>query len=45
MEPVFMILGQSAGAAAAIAIDEAQAVQDVDYDKLKKRLLDRGQRL
>jgi hypothetical protein len=43
MEPVFMILGQSAAAAAAIAIDEGQAVQDVDYTKLRDRLLAEGQ--
>ncbi|MEZ4970225.1 MAG: FAD-dependent oxidoreductase [Flavobacteriaceae bacterium] len=35
MEPVFMILGQSAAAAAVLAIDDDMVVQDVDYDKLK----------
>ena len=45
MEPVFMILGQSAGAAAALAIDEGTAVQDLDYGKLKARLEKDGQRL
>ncbi len=39
MEPVFMILGQSAGAAASIAITDKAAVQKVDYIKLKERLL------
>ena len=39
MEPVFMILGQSAATAASIAIDDACAVQDVDYPKLRRRLL------
>ena len=39
MEPVFMILGQSAATAAAIAIDDQLPVQRVDYDKLKTRLL------
>jgi hypothetical protein len=39
MEPVFLALGQSAGTAAAQAIDESVAVQDVDYAKLRKRLL------
>ena len=39
MEPVFMILGQSAATAAALALDEQQPVQRVDYDKLKIRLL------
>jgi hypothetical protein len=43
MEPVFMILGQSAATAACIAIDENKAVQDVDYDKLKTKLLQKGQ--
>jgi hypothetical protein len=45
MEPVFMILGQSAGAAACLAIDEKCAVQQVPYEKLKARLLKDGQRL
>ncbi len=45
MEPVFMILGQSAGTAASFAIDDNVAVQDVSYDKLKKRLLADKQRL
>ena len=40
MEPVFMILGQSAATAASLAIDEGTAVQDVDYDLLEKRLLE-----
>jgi hypothetical protein len=39
MEPVFMILGQSAATAAALAIDDQQSVQRVDYEKLKARLL------
>jgi hypothetical protein len=45
MEPVFMILGQSAGTAAALAIDEGIAVQDLSYEKLKDRLLKDGQKL
>lgn len=40
MEPVFMILGQSAATAAAFAIDDNVAVQDVDYPKLKEQLLE-----
>jgi len=40
MEPVFMILGQSAATAAAFAIDEGSAVQKVDYSKLRERLLE-----
>ncbi len=43
MEPVFMILGQSAAAAACVAIDNRQAVQDVPYQILGKRLLERKQ--
>jgi hypothetical protein len=39
MEPVFMILGQSAATAAAMAIDRQIAVQDVDYAALRERLL------
>jgi hypothetical protein len=42
MEPVFMILGQSAATTAALALDEGIAVQDVNYDKLRKRLLEDG---
>ena len=43
MEPVFMILGQSAATAAAMAIDAKIAVQDVPYAKLRARLLADGQ--
>ena len=43
MEPVFMILGQSAATVAVMAIDEKIAVQDVDYDALRQRLLAEGQ--
>ncbi|MSU40352.1 MAG: FAD-dependent oxidoreductase [Pedosphaera sp.] len=39
MEPVFMVLGQSAATAALHAIDEKVAVQKVDYTKLRARLL------
>ncbi|NLJ00751.1 MAG: FAD-dependent oxidoreductase [Bacteroidales bacterium] len=43
MEPVFMLLGQSAAAAAVIAIDNKINVQDVDYEQLEKVLLSKGQ--
>lgn len=43
MEPVFMILGQSAATAAAMAIDGKMVVQDVPYQKLRERLLQDGQ--
>jgi len=43
MEPVFMVLGQSAATAAVLAIDDKVAVQQVSYEKLQKRLLAEGQ--
>ncbi|MGD8499418.1 MAG: FAD-dependent oxidoreductase [Phycisphaerales bacterium] len=43
MEPVFMILGQSAATAAVLAIDKSINVQDVDYVRLRGRLLADGQ--
>jgi hypothetical protein len=43
MEPVFMILGQSAATAAALALDQGCAVQDVPYADLRARLLADGQ--
>ncbi|MEO0474465.1 MAG: FAD-dependent oxidoreductase, partial [Planctomycetota bacterium] len=43
MEPVFMILSESAAIAAVIAIDEGVAIQDVTYGKLKPKLVERGQ--
>ncbi len=43
MEPVFMILGQGAATAAALAIDGKMTVQDVSCPQLRKRLLADGQ--
>ncbi|MBI1348842.1 FAD-dependent oxidoreductase [bacterium] len=43
MEPVFMVTSQSAATAATLAIQHQQAVQDVDYNQLQKRLLADGQ--
>jgi hypothetical protein len=43
MEPVFMILGQSAATAAAMAIDGDIPVQDVPYESLRQRLRADGQ--
>jgi hypothetical protein len=43
MEPVFMILGQSAATAAVMAIDAGQSVQDLPYAKLREQLLADGQ--
>lgn len=39
MEPVFMVLGQSAGSAAVLAVNQRVAVQDVPYVALKKVLV------
>lgn len=43
MEPVFMILGQSAAVAAVHAIEEKKSVQDIDYERLKEELLNQNQ--
>ena len=43
MEPVFMVLGQSAAIAACLAIDQDIAVQDVRYPALQKELRAAGQ--
>jgi hypothetical protein len=43
MEPVFMVLGQSAATAAAQAIDQGCSVQAIDVKRLRKRLADDGQ--
>ncbi|HWV67611.1 FAD-dependent oxidoreductase, partial [Chitinophaga sp.] len=45
MEPVFMILGQSAATAAVLAINGNKAVQEVDYEQLKAQLEKDHQRL
>jgi len=45
MEPVFMLLGQSAACAAALAIRERTRVQDIPYPRLRRMLLDAEQRL
>lgn len=39
MEPVFMVLGQSAATAAVLAIDAGISVQELPYAKLRARLL------
>jgi hypothetical protein len=39
MEPVYMILGQACGVAAALAVDGKTSVQTVPYEKLKAKLL------
>ena len=43
MEPVFMVLGQSAGTAAALALEKNTSVQCIDYECLRNRLLSDGQ--
>ncbi len=43
MEPVFMILGQSAATAAVLAIEDEVSVQQVSYTRLRRRLLEDGQ--
>jgi hypothetical protein len=43
MEPVFMILGQSAATAAILALETDRAVQDVPYDTLRRRLMEDDQ--
>ncbi len=43
MEPVFMILGQSAATAAAVATDAGLPVQKVPYDEMRARLIQEKQ--
>ncbi len=43
MEPVFMILGQTAATAAVLALEDKSPVQAVSYPKLRERLLRDGQ--
>ncbi|MGH9631320.1 MAG: FAD-dependent oxidoreductase [Bryobacteraceae bacterium] len=43
MEPVYMVLGHSAGVAAVVAVRKGQAVQDVDISDLVTRLSEQGQ--
>lgn len=43
MEPVFCILGESSGVAAAQAVKTNQTVQQLDVPALQERLLERGQ--
>jgi hypothetical protein len=43
MEPVFMVLGQSAATAAVQAVRDGRSVQDVDYPAVRARLLADGQ--
>jgi hypothetical protein len=43
MEPVFMVLGQSAAEAAHLALEHKVPVQQVAYPELRERLLRAGQ--
>jgi hypothetical protein len=43
MEPVFMVLGQSAGTIAALAVDKRSPVQDVTYAELRPKFVADGQ--
>jgi len=45
MEPVFMILGQSAGTIAAMALDKNKNIHDLTYPEIRERLLNDGQKL
>jgi hypothetical protein len=45
MEPVFMVLGQSAAIAAVLAIEEDISLQDLEYEKLRENLLKFEQRI
>jgi hypothetical protein len=43
MEPVFMILGQSAATLAVMAVENGMGVQEIPYDDLRRILLEDGQ--
>ncbi|MBK9388750.1 MAG: FAD-dependent oxidoreductase [Bacteroidetes bacterium] len=43
MEPVFMILGQSAGTVAAMALEKKKAIHDLTYEEIREKLLADGQ--
>ncbi|GAB5552951.1 MAG: FAD-dependent oxidoreductase [Saprospiraceae bacterium] len=43
MEPVFMILGQSAGMIAGMSVDQGSDIHDIEYNELKTNLLEVGQ--
>jgi hypothetical protein len=45
MEPTFMMLGEAAGAAAALAVEMKADVQSVSYARLRQRLSDAGLRV
>lgn len=45
MEPVFMILGQSAGIIAALALSEGVKIHQLEYSKIRKVLLQYNQKI
>ena len=43
MEPVFMILGQSAGTVASMALEKKESICDLDYANIREQLTGDGQ--
>lgn len=43
MEPVFMILGQSAATVASLAVKSGRSIHDLTYEEVRKQLLADGQ--
>jgi hypothetical protein len=43
MEPVFMILGQSAGTVASMSVEMKKDLHDISYSEIKSKLLEDGQ--
>ena len=43
MEPVFMILGQSAGTVASLALKKKKNIHDLTYDEISEQLINDGQ--
>jgi len=43
MEPVFMILGQSAGTVAAMAVENGKSIYDIPFEEIKSKLVASGQ--
>jgi hypothetical protein len=43
MEPVFMILGQSAGTVAAMAVEKRKSIYDLRYEEIRPKLVSDGQ--
>ena len=43
MEPVFMVLGQSAATLAVMAIEKGKRIHEIPYDDLRKILIEDGQ--